>query len=309
MWPQQEDKKKRDKNKGEVVCPSCGHTQMEPHIAISTFCRGCGDHFSLADARQAAKGKPPAPPKAGSLPPPPQPKPKAQQAPKPKPKPKPKTEKVRTRETTRQVSCFECQSVHEVSKQAESSICPRCSSYISLKDEEVSGPRNSSIQTRGDVVITKRGSITAGKVGCDNLTVQGQLTSSIDCSGTATFKTSGSILGEVRCVRLVVERKSQLRFHRPVHAREVEIQGNVFGDFVCEKSIRIRKKGSLLGDVVCRSLDIQKGSVLVGAVTTHPPADAPAGEETEGTEASSEAPDTPSTEEMATDSNPRYHSA
>tara|TARA_R110002096_G_scaffold19639_17_gene65399 strand:+ start:1707 stop:2879 length:1173 start_codon:yes stop_codon:yes gene_type:complete len=33
--------------KAQLTCPNCGHRQEEPALAISSFCRNCGEHFRI----------------------------------------------------------------------------------------------------------------------------------------------------------------------------------------------------------------------------------------------------------------------
>ena len=50
--------------------------------------------------------------------------------------------------------------VHKAVAEAQSSQCPRCSSYISLRDYQINEPWNRRIQTRGDVLIDKSGVVS-----------------------------------------------------------------------------------------------------------------------------------------------------
>src|SRR6476469_170927 len=42
----------------EVSCPECGHSQEEPGIVVSTACRACGFHFQVKDGKAVARLKP-----------------------------------------------------------------------------------------------------------------------------------------------------------------------------------------------------------------------------------------------------------
>src|SRR3954465_2230978 len=94
-------------------CPHCGHTQQEPVGLISTYCRGCGDHYTVA--------------------------PKAAPAPPPKQKLKELgREKLHLHEP-RHIACHECGHEHDVQPHLQNTACPACGSAIQLQDIEITG--------------------------------------------------------------------------------------------------------------------------------------------------------------------------
>ncbi len=162
------------------------------------------------------------------------------------------------------VRCFECGHIHEVSVAATSTQCARCSLYISLGNEEIREQYSRNIRTRGDVTIHKKGSVIGCEIACHNLTVLGGISGSVDCSGNATFKNSGKVLGSMHCKHIIIDRKCELDFPQGIIAESADIYGVIRGDILCSGTIHIFKTGSILGDATAKAIVMKDGGVLTG---------------------------------------------
>ena len=80
----------------------------------------------------------------------------------------------------REVLCFSCGNSFTAAAEAQSSQCPKCSGYVSLLDYDITEHWNRRIQTGGNVVIQKIGTIAGTTIRCHQLTVLGTLTCSSD---------------------------------------------------------------------------------------------------------------------------------
>jgi len=112
----------------------------------------------------------------------------------------------------RVVRCLDCSTELHVSRQATSTLCRRCGCYVSLEDFDIRGHRRENIRTRGNVVIHRRASLSASEVACESLKVFGKISGKIDCSGDAMFRSSGKVVGAVRCRHIYVHKLSNIRF-------------------------------------------------------------------------------------------------
>ena len=164
----------------------------------------------------------------------------------------------------RPVRCFECGQVQQVSSAARSTQCGRCTRYISLEDFEITNSWANNIYTRGDVVIAKQGKLVGTEVACHDLTVNGELSATVDCSGDATFRGPARILGSMHCRHLRVDKKARLEFPQGVVAESADIYGQFEGSLLCSGSVCIYKTGSVLGDVTAREVDVKEGGILTG---------------------------------------------
>ena len=166
----------------------------------------------------------------------------------------------------REVTCFSCGHIHKAVPEAQSSQCPRCSSYISLQDYDIIEPWNRRIQTRGNVVIQKTGVVTGITIQCHDLTVLGELAGSVECSGDLVIRSHGKILGKVSCRQLRVERGARVEFLNPVTAASAYIDGNVRGQISCTGTITLEKRAHLQGLVKAASLVVKAGAKHTGTI-------------------------------------------
>ena len=164
----------------------------------------------------------------------------------------------------RSVRCFECGQIQQVSPAARSTQCGRCTRYISLEDYEITTPWSHNIHTRGDIVIAKRGKLIGTEVACHDLTVNGELSATVDCSGDAIFRGPARILGSMHCRHLCVEKKAKLTFPQGVIAEAAKIYGQLDGDLLCSGTVCIYKSGSVLGNVTAREIEVKDGGILTG---------------------------------------------
>ncbi len=162
--------------------------------------------------------------------------------------------------------CFDCGHKFKTGRSAKSANCPACGAYISLEDVEINMTSTQPVKTRGNVLIRKRGRLSASSVHCRDLDCQGIIEANVTCTGDASFRSTGSIIGEIRCNRFVVEKGADVAFLNPVHATEVEIQARVTGTIYSTGPVLITSNGSVNGDVTARSVSIEPGGELNGAM-------------------------------------------
>lgn len=162
--------------------------------------------------------------------------------------------------------CFDCGHKFKTGRSAKSASCPACGAYISLEDVEINMTSTHSIKTRGNVLVRKRGRLSASSVHCRDLECHGIIEANVTCSGDAAFRTTGSIIGEIRCQRFVIEKGADVAFLNHVHATEVEVQARVTGTIFCTGLVLIGGNGSVNGDVTARSVSIEPGGELNGAM-------------------------------------------
>lgn len=164
------------------------------------------------------------------------------------------------------VECFDCHHKFKVGRSAKSTQCPACGVQLCLEDFEINLPSTSPIRTRGDVLIRKNGNVNTSEIKCRDLKVFGNVCAQIECTGDLTLRTAGTIIGEVRCQRFIVEKGSDIHFHNMIYADEVDVQARVFGNIQCSGKVNIGALGWIHGDVTARSVSIEPGGQLDGAM-------------------------------------------
>jgi cytoskeletal protein CcmA (bactofilin family) len=126
------------------------------------------------------------------------------------------------------------------------------------------------IRTRGDVIVEKKGALLGTSITCGNLTVIGQVAGSIYASGDVIFRSTGRVLGEVRCRRLLVERRANIRFLAAVHVERLEVQGVADGHFYVLTKTLLGKKGLLDGTLETKTMQMEPGSQMHAATKINP---------------------------------------
>ena len=162
--------------------------------------------------------------------------------------------------------CFECSHKFKVSRSSKSANCPNCGAFISLEDIEINMPSTQSIKTRGDVLIRKRGQVSAESIHCKDLRCYGVVEANVSVSGDAIFRTTGTMIGKIHCRRFIIEKGCDVVFLNEVRAEEVDVQARVTGSIFSSGPLVIGANGSVNGDVTARSVSIEPGGELNGAM-------------------------------------------
>jgi cytoskeletal protein CcmA (bactofilin family) len=231
--------RKQQPDKISADCPHCGFSQLESAYAKSTICKKCSQHFSIEKllAKEVSSLKAP------SL--------------------FEKLNKMISRESIRVVHCFSCGAPQEVSSAAESSSCPKCGSYIDLRDFRITGPFGRTVQTQGTVTVMPKGDVTT-RILCGAARIEGKVRGTIICTGTVEIKAEGKMSGSVETEHLVILRKCDVECQRPIKARTMEVDGKITGELVCEGKVTVQKHGEVHGIIRAKSIEIERGGIFSG---------------------------------------------
>lgn len=169
------------------------------------------------------------------------------------------------------VRCYRCYHVQGVSRFAKSTQCERCNVYISLASYDIRNVKCHTLRTRGNVTIGRRGGlINNSEIACHHLVVHGAIDATVDCSGDATFRHSGTVRGSLYCEKLVIEKGCELRFPDGVMARRAEISGHLIGNLTCSGKVRLNRTAIIEGDLKTAELEARDGSRVSGATDVDP---------------------------------------
>jgi cytoskeletal protein CcmA (bactofilin family)/predicted RNA-binding Zn-ribbon protein involved in translation (DUF1610 family) len=245
----------------QVACPECGHVQTEPALVISTQCRGCRTNFQVKDGKGVPRSHSVArlakPGRDGNYEAPPvTPPPKAPTRYGPA-NPLPRSwfmRVLRPGKPPRDVICFVCGHGFKAIAEAQSSQCPKCGGYVNLLDHEITGHSNSRIETGGNVVIRKTGSVSGVTIRCHHLTLLGGLSANVECAGDLVIRSDGKINGSLQCRHLRVEKGARVEFLGAVTAGSASIDGQVRGRLSCSGAVTLEKGARLHGLVRCSEL-------------------------------------------------------
>lgn len=298
--------KKRDVSM--MICPECQHQQPESKIAVSTYCRSCGSHYKIIEGKAVTDSNIPKNPftsdgtkqtsdtpaldrqvlepeiPAATQETPAQHKPNSPNQER-QPEAPDQIDDLRTQLTKkmssasqffhrkierRTVRCLDCEHEHDAPAEASSTLCPACGSYVSLKNYIINSHWNGRIETRGNVTIQKKATVTDITVRCHDILVLGTLKGGIDCSGDITLNSHSKIMGHVSCRRLIIDKRADVAFANEVECEEAIIDGHVTGHFICHGKLHLKKKAVLNGNIVVANMTIDKGARHNGQISIQP---------------------------------------
>lgn len=228
-----------------TTCPHCGSSQPEPVGALSTYCRGCGEHYAIG---RADTPTPIGPSRtsvfAHSL-----------------------KRRFLCRAQRERIHCHDCgHNFREVLMPGAPCHCPSCGTRIERGDIEISSSTTREVHTGGRVHVSKTGFLNSVSIQCAELFAEGRIGGRIECSGTVRLAYHGECRAQIFAGRLVIDRGANVRFFYPVHAREAVINGGLAADLAGLHSVHVGRRGRLEGDVECRSMLVDRGGIFSGQV-------------------------------------------
>jgi cytoskeletal protein CcmA (bactofilin family) len=165
------------------------------------------------------------------------------------------------------VTCFRCGYDYAFIPEDPLVPCPRCGELIDFRDHEVAGFYGKRVRTVGDVVVHPGGSLVGVPVTCENLTVNGEISGPVHCTGTAEFLAPCRVTGAVNCGRLVIGEGADVLFLQPVRTAKLEVHGHVLAEIDCAGRASITSRGVLDGSIVAGGLDIEPGGSLLAVAS------------------------------------------
>ena len=217
-------------DKVSVACPHCGHAQLEPHDGYSTVCKKCRQHFRI------------------------------EQALRPKSAPEPK------HHDTRQVTCFQCNTVLEVAAKAESTMCKRCSAHIDLHDYTINQAVSKNFRTHGSFTVGEKGYVFNTEAEVGDAIIKGRFLGKLKAHRTLTLHSSAEFKGTFKAGLLIIPAGSHLNWKTALDVQSVEIAGELVANIRIPGTVTLKSTGHLFGDIEAANLIVEPGAVLVGSV-------------------------------------------
>ncbi len=215
-------------DKAQVVCPHCGHQQMEPRLAISTNCRQCGRHLLVQELLH--------------------------------PKRKETTKGVEHK----RVACFDCGTELDVPVAAKSAMCKRCSSYIDLQDYTINNAVSKNFKTKGRFVVEGKGYVFNTNVTAREVILKGRLIGKLVAENSLTIFSTAELKGTFRARLLVIPAENYFHWKEPLQIGSADIGGELVSDIRADMTVTVRSTGKLFGNVRARNLVVEAGALIVG---------------------------------------------
>lgn len=171
------------------------------------------------------------------------------------------------RHKPRRVGCFHCDGGLEVNYAAKMGTCPDCKEAINLNDYEINKSVYEDVFTRGNVTINNLGTIECESLVCHNLKAYGAVQALVHATGDVMIRTRAKLPGGLRCQKLLVGRDAVVEVEGEVYAEEMEVDGVITADaFNCVGTTRIEEHGAINGPLKTRSVVMEDGGALNGAL-------------------------------------------
>lgn len=218
----------RQPEKVPLVCPHCGHRQLEPRRAISTLCRRCGQYLRVQELLHPTR--------------------------------RPAEQPLELK----RVTCFVCGATLEVPAAAQSAMCKRCSSHIDLQDYVINNAVSKNFKTRGRFVVETKGYVFNTQVNAREVVLKGRFLGRIEAQQSLTVYSTGDLKGSVHAPLLIIPPGNCFHWKDSLDVAAVEVLGEVTGDVRAAATVLVRSTGRLFGSVRAENLVVEEGAVLVG---------------------------------------------
>jgi cytoskeletal protein CcmA (bactofilin family) len=162
------------------------------------------------------------------------------------------------------VACFDCGVTQELNSAASSTICPSCSVHMDLRDYKIATAFSRAIRTHGEVHVTSSGDLSSSSVVCRSAVIDGKLRGSLHCIEKVEFRAPAKVQGKLRAALVVIGKKADVQFFRQLQVGSIEIRGRMSGEILARTVVTIRSTGSLDGNVIARSINVEKGGTFSG---------------------------------------------
>jgi cytoskeletal protein CcmA (bactofilin family) len=221
-------------DKVPVPCPHCGHSQLVPPTAVSSVCKGCGEHFHVQEALN------------------------------PKPKKVAKAPELRT------IHCFDCGTELKVPVAAESTMCKRCSTHIDLRDYSFANAVSKNFRTKGSFVVEQKGYVFNTEALVGEAVIKGRFLGKLKAERTLTIHTGAEIKGTFTAGMLVIPAKNRFYWGETINVVSAEISGELSADINASETIIVKSTGVYFGNAQAQNMIVEPGAVVVGEMRIGP---------------------------------------
>jgi cytoskeletal protein CcmA (bactofilin family) len=135
---------------------------------------------------------------------------------------------------------------------------------MDLRDYKINTAFSRAIRTHGQVHVTASGDLSSSSVVCRSAIIDGKLRGSLHCTEKVEFRAPAKVQGKLTAPEVLIGKKADVQFFRQLRLGSIEIRGKMSGEIVAEKVVTVRSTGSLDGNVVARSINVEKGGRFSG---------------------------------------------
>jgi cytoskeletal protein CcmA (bactofilin family) len=141
---------------------------------------------------------------------------------------------------------------------------------MDLRDYKISTAFSRAIRTHGEIHVTSSGDLSSSSVVCRSATIEGKLRGSLQCIEKVEFRAPAKVQGKLTAAAVLIGKKANVQFFRQLQVGSIEVRGKMSGEIVAETVVTIRSGGTLDGNVVARSINVEKGGTFSGQLVIGP---------------------------------------
>ncbi|MFH1067726.1 MAG: hypothetical protein V1746_07475 [bacterium] len=224
--------KKKSPLKRAIICPSCGHEQMEYVEAQATACRACGKYIPINPLKKGKK----------------------------------KSHSPRFHTQHLEARCFQCNQAVTMPSDVPSWQCPSCGARIDLTTHTIEATHSSNIFTYGGIIIGPQGRFAGGRAEASWIRIAGSADGVLTGRQTVTVQGRVQLRANVSGGMLEVKAGTELEAKQPLEFQTAFIQGKVKARRMkITKELHIGATGSLeVNALEFASLCVEPGGVFRG---------------------------------------------
>lgn len=121
------------------------------------------------------------------------------------------------------------------------------------------------LDTRGHVFIGSEGHLSSSWIVCQSARVEGKVSGTLRVESELVLQARASMSCKISAQRLVVERGHSGEIFPKIQVGEALIHGTLTASILCGGELRIARGARFYGDVIARSLIVEKGGSFIGA--------------------------------------------
>jgi cytoskeletal protein CcmA (bactofilin family) len=163
------------------------------------------------------------------------------------------------------VACFQCGTSLEVSVNAQSTMCKRCSCHIDLRDYHIVNTVSRNFKTKGLMIIEERGFLLNTDSIVSHAVIKGKLQGRIRAEQSLTIHPTAEIKGSFNTARLILPEPTRLRWKEDIAVAAAEIAGELVANLRATGTVTLKGTARLFGNIQAGGLIVESGAVFVGA--------------------------------------------
>lgn len=175
--------------------------------------------------------------------------------------------------TKHDVICYECGYAFQITGSiVKHTICSKCRNRLVVDNPVIDGAWSGEIKTAGTVHVKRGGHITGGTIRTTHMILEGDIGEEAVVQVFRRLEIRDASKYREDCIeaRDLVIGEGAAMIQPAMSFHDVEVSGTLRTSLTASGAVTVRKGGALEGDVVCSSIGVEDGGVLLASVRVEP---------------------------------------